>query len=89
MTAATLKCSVEINVLDAELYNDAHIKGSINVDYKDLIRGREKDWDINMPKFVVYCANYRLSCKLRRAKILIKEVVLKRRTYGHMKEERL
>ncbi len=50
---------VIINVLDKQLYDDCHIKGSINVSMADLAqyaRALPKDVEI-----VVYCSNYMCS----------------------------
>lgn len=48
-----------VNVLDDKLYADAHIKGSVHVDY-DKIKDAAAAWDKN-DTVVVYCANYQ--CK--------------------------
>lgn len=47
---------VVINVLDKDLYNDCHIKGSIQVSYED-IETYAKKLDKNT-QVVVYCSNY-------------------------------
>ena len=45
-----------INVLDASLYNDSHIKGSEHVNFFELAE-KVADWNKNTP-IVVYCSNY-------------------------------
>lgn len=50
-----------INVLDAELYNDAHIKGSINIpDDGDAVIKAASNWGKSTP-IVIYCTNYMCS----------------------------
>lgn len=50
---------VVINVLDPELYEDAHIKGSINVPYEQVEEYLKKTDKNN--ELVFYCANYACS----------------------------
>jgi rhodanese-related sulfurtransferase len=45
-----------INVLDTALYNDAHIKGSIQVSMSD-VENVAASWNRSVP-VVVYCSNY-------------------------------
>jgi len=45
-----------VNVLSKELFDDAHIKGSINADFMELATIAQ-DWDKSVP-VVVYCSNY-------------------------------
>jgi rhodanese-related sulfurtransferase len=47
---------IVVNVLDKKLYDDAHIKGSIHVDYTDLSKEAQK-WNKDAT-VVVYCADY-------------------------------
>jgi rhodanese-related sulfurtransferase len=47
---------IVVNVLDKKLYDDAHIKGSIHVDYSDLSKEAQK-WNKDTT-IVVYCADY-------------------------------
>lgn len=57
-----------INVLEKKFYDDAHIAGSINVDYADLEKeaaGWDKDATI-----VVYCSNYACTASSGAARIL-------------------
>lgn len=45
-----------INVLDKEMYNDCHIKGSINIPFEELEKeAKNLDKDSTV---VVYCSNY-------------------------------
>ena len=47
---------IVINVLDKELYNDCHIKGSINIPFESLENESKKlDKDATV---VLYCSNY-------------------------------
>lgn len=66
-TAASSKILV-VNVLDASLYNDAHIAGSINVPLADLQNAAQK-WDKEVP-VVIYCSNYTCSASAGGARIL-------------------
>lgn len=45
-----------VNVLDKELYQDCHIKGSINIPFDGIDEGIKK-YDINT-EIVLYCTNY-------------------------------
>jgi rhodanese-related sulfurtransferase len=47
---------VVVNVLDKELYDDCHIKGSINIPFEEL-EHEAKSLDKNVP-VVLYCSNY-------------------------------
>lgn len=59
---------VVINVLDKDLYNDCHIKGSINVPFEDF--------ESYIPKLskndqiVVYCSNYQCTASGEAVKML-------------------
>jgi rhodanese-related sulfurtransferase len=44
-----------VNVLEKELFDDAHIPGSINVPYQDLIK-QSSGWDKNA-EIILYCSN--------------------------------
>lgn len=57
-----------VNVLDADLYNDAHIKGSINITLQEL-EAKAKAWDHETP-VVFYCSNYMCSGSGQAAKML-------------------
>ena len=50
---------VVINVLDKELYDDCHIKGSINIPF-DMVEHAAKDID-KQAEIVLYCSNYQCS----------------------------
>lgn len=57
-----------INVLDEKLYNDAHIKGSVHVDFANV-----KDAAANWGKddtIVFYCSNYQCGASFESAKQL-------------------
>ena len=57
-----------INVLDAELFNDCHIKGSINVSFEqleDFAKKLDKDTQI-----VIYCSNYQCTASFLGARML-------------------
>lgn len=45
-----------VNVLSKELYDDAHIEGSINAPFEKLTEIAQK-WNKNVP-VVLYCSNY-------------------------------
>lgn len=60
-----------VNVLSPELYNDAHIKGSINIDYAELME-KTKDWNKETP-IVLYCANYACLASSEGARELTKQ----------------
>lgn len=47
-----------VNVLDAALFDDCHIKGSVNVPFMDLVAYAEKQWDKENAQIVVHCSNY-------------------------------
>jgi rhodanese-related sulfurtransferase len=59
-----------VNVLDKELYDDCHIKGSINVPF-DEIENYAKNLDKNT-EVVLYCSNYRCTASGFAAKSLTK-----------------
>lgn len=59
-----------VNVLDVSLYQDAHISGSINVDFVELLE-KTKDWDKKAP-IVLYCSNYMCSASWQGAQELTK-----------------
>ena len=63
--APTLKV---VNVLDPEQYDDAHIKGSINLSFEQL-EEQAKKWDKNTP-VVIYCSNYMCTGSMQGAKAL-------------------
>ncbi len=46
-----------LNVLDKELYDDSHIKGSLSVPYEDVASFVE-NLDKDAAEIVVYCSNY-------------------------------
>ncbi len=56
-----------VNVLSKDMYNDAHIKGSIHIDLDDLEMYADK-WDKNTP-VVFYCSNYQCSASGHAAKV--------------------
>lgn len=65
----TAKSSLHvINVLDKALYDDAHIKGSEQID-SDVVEKVAQNWDKNST-IVVYCANYMCSASRDIAKKL-------------------
>ena len=57
-----------VNVLSKELYDDAHIKGSIHVDLGDL-DAHASTWDKNTP-IVFYCSSYQCTASAHAAKEL-------------------
>lgn len=57
-----------INVLDVGQYDDAHIKGSINMSYDQLEAGAAT-WNKETP-VVVYCSNYMCTGSAQGAKML-------------------
>ncbi|HRN78062.1 MAG TPA: rhodanese-like domain-containing protein [Candidatus Dependentiae bacterium] len=48
---------VVINVLDKQLYDDCHIKGSISIPFEQLTEEIEKKVDKNA-EVILYCSNY-------------------------------
>ncbi|MBY0109940.1 MAG: rhodanese-like domain-containing protein [Candidatus Babeliaceae bacterium] len=56
-----------VNVLSKDIYNDAHIKGSLHIDLDDLQMYADK-WDKNTP-VVFYCSNYQCSASGHAAKV--------------------
>ncbi len=59
-----------INVLDPELYNDAHIDGSINIEFgKVADTAKSENWDKDT-KIVLYCSNYMCSASGEEARKL-------------------
>lgn len=59
---------IVINVLDKELYDDCHIKGSVNVPFEQL-EDFAKTLDKRTP-VVLYCSNYRCTASLIGARML-------------------
>jgi len=57
-----------VNVLDQELYNDCHIKGSINVPFEQLDEFAKK-LDKNT-QVVIYCSNYQCTASFLGARML-------------------
>lgn len=66
-SASTSKIIV-INVLPKELYDDAHIPGSINVPLANL-QNAAQTWNKEVP-VVVYCSNYQCSASAGGARML-------------------
>lgn len=66
-TPETLKV---INVLDKNLYDDCHIKGSVHVPFED-VENKAMKWD-KSTKIVVYCSNYTCTASGFIAKMLLK-----------------
>lgn len=62
------------NVLDKEVFDDCHIKGSINVPYEEVKSYAVKNWDKNNTRVIVYCANPQCTASLEAAKILVNEL---------------
>lgn len=59
-----------INVLDPELYSDAHIDGSINIEFGKVIdTAKNENWDKDI-KIVLYCSNYMCSASGEEARKL-------------------
>ena len=59
---------VVVNVLDEELYNDCHIKGSMNIPFEkvdELADTIDKDAQV-----VIYCSNYQCTSSEYAAKLL-------------------
>ncbi len=67
-----------VNILDKGIYDTCHIKGSINVPYEDLKDYAEHNWDKDMTKIVVYCANYRCAASIEAAQLLVKDLGFKK-----------
>ncbi len=67
LPASSLKV---INLLSKDLYDDAHIKGSINISLGEL-EAAAQQWDRNTP-IVVYCSNYACTSSGLAAKKLAK-----------------
>lgn len=67
-SSATSDKLLVVNVLSPELYNDAHIAGSINVPLADLQNTAQK-WDKNAA-IIIYCSNYTCSASTGGARIL-------------------
>lgn len=59
-----------VNVLSKELYDDAHIKGSIHVDL-DALETEAQAWDKKTP-VVLYCSNYMCTASSHAARELKK-----------------
>jgi rhodanese-related sulfurtransferase len=59
-----------VNVLTKDMYQDAHIKGSMHLDLDDLDEYAGK-WDKNTP-VVFYCSNYQCSASGHAAKLFKK-----------------
>jgi rhodanese-related sulfurtransferase len=52
-----------INVLDKEYYDDAHIDGSINIPFDEIIAYKDTDfakrgWNKETTELILYCGNY-------------------------------
>lgn len=59
-----------INVLDDSMYNDAHITGSIHIDFgKVLDIAKRESWPLET-KIVFYCSNYMCTASGQEAKSL-------------------
>ena len=68
-TAATKNIKV-INVLDPELYSDAHIDGSINIEFGKVVdTAKSENWNKDT-KIVLYCSNYMCSASGEEARKL-------------------
>lgn len=52
---------VLVNVLDKEMFDDCHIKGSVNVPFEELETYAPKHWDKETTEIVVHCSNYKCS----------------------------
>ncbi len=59
-----------VNVLSKELYDDAHIKGSIHVDL-DSLETAAQTWDKKTP-VILYCSNYMCTASSHAARELKK-----------------
>ncbi len=59
-----------VNVLSKDMYDDAHIKGSVHMDLDDLDMYAEK-WNKETP-LVFYCSNYQCSASGHAAKVFKK-----------------
>lgn len=49
---------VIVNVLDRELFDDCHIKGSINVPFMELKNYALEHWDKESTEIIIHCSNY-------------------------------
>lgn len=47
-----------VNLLDKQLFDDCHIKGSVNVELEKLPEYAQSNWDKDTTEVVVYCSNY-------------------------------
>lgn len=65
---------VVVNVLDKEVYDDCHIKGSISVPFESFKDYATKNWDKLATKIVVYCANHQCTASLEAAKMLVHDL---------------
>ena len=61
---------VIVNILDKKLFDDCHIKGSINVPFEDLKDYAPKHWDKEETEVVVHCSNYKCTASGTSFKIL-------------------
>lgn len=50
-----------VNVLSKELYDDCHIKGSIQIDYDEVMNYAAKNWDKENTEIIIYCSNFMCS----------------------------
>ena len=63
---------VIVNVLDKELYDDCHIKGSIQVDYMALQDYALKYFDKETTNIVIHCSNYKCTASGEGTRLLNK-----------------
>jgi rhodanese-related sulfurtransferase len=61
------------NVLDKDAYDDAHIKGSIQVPFEDLDEYAQAHWDKDKTTIVVHCSNYKCTASGAGAKSLTEQ----------------
>lgn len=61
---------VIVNVLDKELHDDCHIRGSINLTMDQVEAHGKNNWDKDATHVVIYCANYKCTASGASAKLL-------------------
>lgn len=59
--AEKIPAFVLVNVLSKELYDDCHIKGSIQLDYDAVVGYANKHWDKENTEIIIYCSNFMCS----------------------------
>ena len=70
---------VVINVLDKEMFDDAHLKGSINIPFEQVLDST-KGWQKSRP-LVIYCSNFMCGASAMAVQQLQKEGFTNVRAY--------